>query len=40
VTYASSDEDKKHYLELLDGKLLLVTNTDTTAAEMVHRYES
>ena len=34
------DEDKKRYLELLDGKLLLVTNTDATAAEGVQRYKS
>lgn len=36
----SLDEDKKRYLELLDGKLLLVTNTDSTAAEVVQRYKS
>jgi transposase len=34
------DEDKKRYLELLDGKLLLVTNTAATAAEVVQRYKS
>lgn len=34
------DEDKKRYLELLDGKLLLVTNTDATAVEVVQRYKS
>jgi len=34
------DEDKKRYLELLDGKLLLVTNTDTPPAEVVQRYKS
>jgi transposase len=34
------EEDKKRYLELLDGKLLLVTNTDTPAAEVVQRYKS
>lgn len=34
------DEDKKRYLELLDGKLLLVTNTDEAAAEVVQRYKS
>ncbi len=34
------DEDKKRYLELLDGKLLLVTNTNTPAAEVVQRYKS
>lgn len=36
----SIDEDKQRYLELLDGKLLLVTNTDTPAAEVVQRYKS
>jgi transposase len=36
----SIDEDKKRYLELLDGKLLLVTNTSATAAEVVQRYKS
>jgi transposase len=34
------DEDKKRYLELLDGKLLLVTNTDNPEAEVVQRYKS
>lgn len=34
------DEDKKRYLELLDGKLLLVTNTSATAGEVVQRYKS
>ena len=34
------DEDKKRYLELLDGKLLLVTNTIESAAEVVQRYKS
>jgi transposase len=34
------DEDRKRYLELLDGKLLLVTNTTATAAEVVQRYKS
>ena len=34
------DEDKKRYLELLDGKLLLVTNTDAPAADVVRRYKS
>jgi transposase len=38
-TYAI-DEDKKRYLELLDGKLLLVTNTSETPAEVVQRYKS
>ena len=36
----SIDEDKKRYLELLDGKLLLVTNTGETPAEVVQRYRS
>ncbi|OLP05890.1 IS1634 family transposase [Rhodoferax antarcticus] len=36
----SIDEDKKRYLELLDGKLLLVTNTNAPAAEVVQRYKS
>jgi len=30
------DEDKQRYLELLDGKLLLVTNTDAPATEVVN----
>ncbi len=34
------DEDKQRYLELLDGKLLLVTNTDAPAADVVGRYKS
>jgi transposase len=34
------DEDKKGYLELLDGKLLLVTNTNAPAPEVVQRYKS
>ena len=34
------DEDKKGYLELLDGKLLLVTNTSAPAPEVVQRYKS
>ena len=34
------DEDKKRYLELLDGKLLLVTNTGQAATEVVQRYKS
>ena len=34
------DEDKQRYLELLDGKLLLVTSTDAPAAEVVQRYKS
>jgi hypothetical protein len=35
----SIDEEKKRYLELLDGKLLLVTNTSESAAEVVQRYK-
>ncbi len=34
------DEDRQRYLELLDGKLLLVTNTTEPAAEVVKRYKS
>ena len=34
------DEDKQRYLELLDGKLLLVTNTDAPPADVVTRYKS
>ena len=34
------DEDRQRYLELLDGKLLLVTNTDTPAADVVAHYKS
>ena len=34
------DEDKKRYLELLDGKLLLVTNTTAPALDVVQRYKS
>lgn len=34
------DEDRQRYLELLDGKLLLVTNTDAPAQEVVQRYKS
>ena len=34
------DEDKKRYLELLDGKLLLVTNTSTPANEVLQHYKS
>jgi hypothetical protein len=36
----SIDEARQQYLELLDGKLLLVTNTDAPAAEVVQRYKS
>ncbi len=34
------DEARQQYLERLDGKLLLVTNTDAPAAEVVERYKS
>jgi transposase len=34
------DEQRQQYLERLDGKLLLVTNTDGPAAEVVERYKS
>ena len=34
------DEDRKKYLEMLDGKLLLVTNTELKASEVVSRYKS
>ena len=34
------DEEKKRYLELLDGKLLLVTNTTAPAFDVVQRYKS
>ena len=34
------EEDKKRYLELLDGKLVLVTNTDEPPAQVVERYKS
>ena len=36
----SIDEQRLQYLEGLDGKLLLVTNTDAPAAEVVQRYKS
>jgi len=36
----SVDEQRLQYLERLDGKLLLVTNTDAPAAEVVQRYKS
>lgn len=36
----SVDEDRQQYLERLDGKLLLVTNTDAAAADVVSRYKS
>ena len=36
----SIDEERQRYLELLDGKLLLVTNTEAPAAEVVQRYKS
>lgn len=34
------DEQRQRYLELLDGKLLLVTNTTSDASEVVERYKS
>jgi hypothetical protein len=34
------DDERKRYLELLDGKLLLVTNTGAPAEEVVARYKS
>jgi len=34
------DEQRQQYLERLDGKLVLVTNTDAPAAEVVQRYKS
>ena len=34
------DDAKQRYLELLDGKLLLVTNTDAPATDVVQRYKS
>ena len=34
------NEARQEYLERLDGKLLLVTNTDAPAAEVVQRYKS
>jgi len=34
------DGGRKKYLEMLDGKLLLVTNTDLEASEVVSRYKS
>jgi hypothetical protein len=36
----SVDEQRLQYLEGLDGKLLLVTNTDAPAAEVVQRHKS
>jgi hypothetical protein len=36
----SIDEDRLAYLQRLDGKLILVTNTDAPAAEVVSRYKS
>ena len=36
----SIDEPRQRYLELLDGKLLVVTNTDAPAAKVVQRYKS
>ena len=34
------DDAKQRYLELLDGKLLLVTNTDAPATDVVQHYKS
>lgn len=34
------DEDRQRYLEMLDGKLLLVTNTDSAASDVVAHYKS
>lgn len=34
------DEERQRYLELLDGKLLLVTNTDASAQDVVAHYKS
>ena len=34
------DEERQRYLELLDGKLVLVTNTSLSAAEVVKHYKS
>ena len=34
------DEARKKYLEMLDGRLLLVTNTDLASSEVVSRYKS
>ena len=36
----SVDEERQRYLELLDVKLLLVTNSDTPAAQVVAHYKS
>jgi len=36
----SVDEQRQAYLERLDGKLLLVTNADASAEEVVQRYKS
>ena len=36
----SIDEQKQQHLERLDGKLLVVTNTDAPAAEVISRYKS
>ncbi len=40
VRQKGAGQDKQRYLELLDGKLLLVTNTDAPAGEVVQRYKS
>lgn len=34
------DEERQRYLERLDGKLLVVTNTDAAAADVITRYKS
>jgi hypothetical protein len=36
----SIDEQRQQHLERLDGKLLVVTNTDAPAAEVISRYKS
>ena len=36
----SIDEQRKQHLQRLDGKLLVVTNTDAPAAEVISRYKS
>ena len=36
----SVDEERQRYLERLDGKLLVVTNTDAAAADVITRYKS
>ncbi len=39
-TFSLAATDKKGYLELLDGKLPLVTNTNAAAPQVVQRYKS